>query len=104
MDSAIKMMQDVGIDVKVEFVKTGIVEGGKVTAQNVAAGEQIAKGESITLSVEDFIVDWTEADAVETAVRGALGKSKGDIYASEMKKIDSLTVYLPEDSKTNVER
>ena len=103
MDSAIKMMQDVGIDVKVEFVKTGIVEGGKVTAQNVAAGTQIANGESITLSVEDFIVDWTEADAVETAVRGALGKSKGDIYASEMQKIDSLTVYLPEDSKTNVE-
>ena len=103
MDSAIKMMQDVGIDVKVEFVKTGIVEGGKVTAQNVEAGEQLAKGESITLSVEDFIVDWTEADAVETAVRGALGKSKGDIYASEMQKIDSLTVYLPENSKTNVE-
>ena len=103
MDSAIKMMQDVGIDVKVEFVKTGIVEGGKVTAQSVAAGEQLAKGESITLNVEDFIVDWTEADAVETAVRGVLGKDEGDVYASEMQKIDSLTVYLPEDSKTNVE-
>ena len=72
MDSAIEMMENVGINVKVKYVESGIVEGGKVTAQSVAAGEQLAKGESITLNVENFVVDWTEADVVETAVREAL--------------------------------
>ena len=103
MDSAIEMMENVGINVKVKYVESGIVEGGKVTAQSVAAGEQLAKGESITLNVENFVVDWTEADVVETAVREALGKEEGDIYASEMGNIQSLDLHLPENSKINVD-
>ena len=39
MKEAVGMLQDAGLDVKLEYVTTGIVEGGKVTAQSVAAGQ-----------------------------------------------------------------
>ena len=100
MNEAVGMLQDAGLDVKLEYVTTGIVEGGKVTAQSVAAGEQLVKGESITLSVEDKLIDWTEAEAVETAVREEIGKETGDIYASDMRQIQQLTVRLPKKSET----
>ena len=103
MKEAVGMLQDAGLDVKLEYVTTGIVEGGKVTAQSVAAGEQLVKGESITLSVEDFIVDWTGADAIAGAIRKELEKGSGEIYASELQKIQSLTINLPaEDSRTDL--
>ncbi len=102
MKEAVGMLQDAGLDVKLEYVTTGIVEGGKVTAQSVAAGEQLVKGESITLSVEDKLIDWTEAEAVETAVREEIGKETGDIYASEIEKIQELTVELPQNSVTQL--
>ena len=102
MKEAVGMLQDAGLDVKLEYVTTGIVEGGKVTAQSVAAGEQLVKGESITLSVEDQLIDWTEAEAVETAVREEIGRETGDIYASDMGQIQQLTVRLPEKSEANL--
>ena len=102
MKEAVGMLQDAGLDVKLEYVTTGIVEGGKVTAQSVAAGEQLVKGESITLSVEDFVVDWTGADAIAGAIRKELEKGGGYIYASELQKIQSLTVNLSENSKTDL--
>ena len=103
MKEAVGMLQDAGLDVKLEYVTTGIVEGGKVTAQSVAAGEQLVKGESITLSVEDFVVDWTGADAIAGAIRKELEKGSGEIYASELQKIQSLTINMPaEDSRTDL--
>ena len=103
MKEAVGMLQDAGLDVKLEYVTTGIVEGGKVTAQSVAAGKQLVKGESITLSVEDFVVDWTGADAIAGAIRKELEKGGGEIYASELQKIQSLTINLPaEDSRTDL--
>ena len=103
MKEVVGMLQDAGLDVKLEYVTTGIVEGGKVTAQSVAAGEQLVKGESITLSVEDFVVDWTGADAIAGAIRKELEKGSGEIYASELQKIQSLTINMPaEDSRTDL--
>ena len=102
MKEAVGMLQDAGLDVKLEYVTTGIVEGGKITAQSVAAGKQLLKGERITLSVEDFVVDWTGADAIAGAIRKELEKGGGYIYASELQKIQSLTVNLSENSKTDL--
>ena len=103
MKEAVGMLQDAGLDVKLEYVTTGIVEGGKITAQSVAAGEQLVKGESVTLSVEDFVVDWTGADAIAGAIRKELEKGSGKIYASELQKIQSLTINMPaEDSRTDL--
>ena len=55
---------------------------GKSNSASVAAGEQLVKGESITLSLlEDFVVDWTGADAIAGAIRKELEKGGGHIYA-----------------------
>lgn len=90
-DEAMAMLRNAGLDVKVEYETTGIVEGGKVTRQSVEAGEKMIKGQEVVLTIEDFVVDWTNAKPFETAVRSILNKESENIYASEMlsvKKID----------------
>ena len=99
-DSTMTMLLEAGLNVEVEYEMTGIVEGGKITRQSVPVGERLVKGDTITITVEDFVVDWTDASIFEEEVRKSLGKESGEIYASEMLKIDDRISVQPE---TNTE-
>ena len=83
-DEAMSMLLEAGIEVEVEYDRTGIVGEGRVIEQTVEPGEKLVKGDRVLLIVEDFVVDWTDASVFEEAVREELGKPEGDIYASEM--------------------
>ena len=89
-DEAMSMLLEAGLEVQVEYETTGIVEGGRITRQSVEPGERLVKGDTIVLTVEDFVVDWTDASVFEELVREALQKQSGDIYASEMLRIEEL--------------
>ena len=95
-DSTMTMLLEAGLNVEVEYEMTGIVEGGKITRQSVPVGERLVKGDTITITVEDFVVDWTDASIFEEEVRKSLGKESGEIYASEMLKIDDRISVQPE--------
>ena len=95
-DSTMTMLLEAGLNVEVEYEMTGIVEGGKITRQSVPVGERLVKGDTITITVEDFVVDWTDASIFEQEVRKSLRKESGEIYASEMLKIDDRISVQPE--------
>ncbi|RJW36426.1 PASTA domain-containing protein [Lachnospiraceae bacterium TF09-5] len=95
-DSTMTMLLEAGLNVEVEYETTGIVEGGKITQQSVPVGERLIKGDTITITVEDFVVDWTDASIFEEEVRKSLGKESGEIYASEMLKINKMIGIRPE--------
>ena len=90
-DEAMSMLLEAGIEVEVEYDRTGIVGEGRVIEQTVEPGEKLVKGDRVLLIVEDFVVDWTDASVFEEAVREELGKPEGDIYASEMLGIEELS-------------
>ncbi len=96
-DEAMGMLLDAGLIVNIEYEKTGIVEGGKVTKQSVNVGEKLVKGQEITLTIEDFGVDWTDAEIFEEMIRNQINKPYGTVYASELLSIEELG-YLQKDS------
>ena len=89
-DEAMALLLEAGLKVEILYETTGIVEEGRIIRQSVTAGEQLVKGEKITLTVEDFVVDWTNASIFEQEIRKQLEKETEEIYASDLLKIERL--------------
>ena len=95
-DEAIRILRELEFEVIVEYETTGFVEGGKVISQSMEAGDELVQGEQITITVEDFVVDWTDLERMEEYLAEELNITDRAILASDllqMQRVDVTDVY-----------
>ncbi|MDO4285358.1 MAG: protein kinase [Eubacteriales bacterium] len=91
-DDAMSELLEAGFTVEVDYDKTAEAVDGEVLAQSVEPGKKMAKGGAVTLTVKDFVVDWTNAKPLEETLRGQIGKLEGDVYASDLYGVTQIDV------------
>ncbi|MDO4285357.1 MAG: PASTA domain-containing protein [Eubacteriales bacterium] len=91
-DDAMSELVAAGFTVEVEYDKTAEAPDGEVLNQSAAPGEEASKSEPVTLTVKDFVVDWTNAEPLEEYLRIQIGKLEGDVYASDLYGVTQIDV------------